>query len=88
MIERTTVRLPAELLARVRRKAAAESVSMTHLIEEGLRRVLSETRTGARSRRTPPPVSMASGGLMPGIVLHDTAALEESDDLARPGRQR
>ena len=37
MNERTTVRLPAELLKRAKRKAVAEGRTLTALIEEGLR---------------------------------------------------
>ncbi len=37
MAERMTVRLPAELLRRAKRKAAAEGRSLTALIEDGLR---------------------------------------------------
>ena len=42
MIERTTVRLPKELLARAKRKALAEDRTLTSLIEEGLRLVVSD----------------------------------------------
>ena len=44
MIERTTVRLPKELLDRARRKAAADGVTLTALIEDGLRQVVSRKR--------------------------------------------
>jgi Arc/MetJ-type ribon-helix-helix transcriptional regulator len=85
MTERTTVRLPEELVARAKRKAANEGVSMTALIEEGLRRVLSDGKGHAPATRALPPVSAATGGLMPGVDLNDTAMLEEMDDLARFG---
>jgi hypothetical protein len=85
MPERTTVRLPEDLVARAKRKAAADGVSMTALIEEGLRRVLSESGTQAHAKRVLPPVSTATGGLMPGIDLSDTAALEDMDDRTRFG---
>ena len=39
MSERTTVRLPPELLRRAKRKAAAERRTLTELIEDGLRMV-------------------------------------------------
>ena len=80
MPERTTVRLPEDLVRQAKRKAAAEGRSLTALIEEGLRRVLSE-RAPAGRRRVLPPVSAAGGGLMPGIDLDDFAALQEMDDL-------
>lgn len=87
MIERTTVRLPDALLKRARRKAAAEGVSLTALIEEGLRRVVEERKPPQKAKRILPPVSAARGGLMPGIDLNDTAALEEADDLARVAKR-
>lgn len=81
MPERTTVRLPEDLVKRVKRKAAAEGTSMTALIEEGLRRVLAEPKPARVAKRVLPPVSTATGGLMPGIDLNDTAALQEMDDI-------
>jgi predicted DNA binding CopG/RHH family protein len=39
MAERTTVRLPEDLVARAKRKAAAEGRTLTSLIEDGLRLV-------------------------------------------------
>ena len=43
MAERTTVRLPEDLIKRAKRKAAAEGSTLTALIEEGLRLVVFET---------------------------------------------
>ena len=57
MIERTTVRLPAELLARAKRKALAEKRTLTSLIEEGLRLVVSDKRKPAKRERRPLPVA-------------------------------
>jgi hypothetical protein len=79
MTERTTVRLPDDLLRRAKRKAAQDGSSLTALIKEGLRRMLDEK--SARVKRVMPPVSRERGGLMPGISLDDTAALVETDDL-------
>ena len=81
MPERTTVRLPEDLIRQAKRKAAAEGRTLTALIEDGLRRVLSERGPARRRRRALPPVSAAGGGLMPGIDLDDPAALQELDDL-------
>ena len=81
MTERTTVRLPDDLIRRARRKAATEGRTLTALIEEGLRRVLNERAAGVKANRTLPPVSTATGGLMPDIDLNDTAALQELEDL-------
>lgn len=81
MTERTTVRLPDDLIRRAKHKAAAEGRSLTALIEDGLRRVLNEEKATGKTRRVLPPVSKATGGLMPGIDLSDSAALQEMDDL-------
>ena len=42
MIERTTVRLPEDLLDRARRKALAEGRTLTSLIEDGLWMVVAD----------------------------------------------
>jgi hypothetical protein len=81
MSERTTVRLPEDLLDRARRKAAAEGRTLTSLIEDGLRLVVAETRKTAKAKRVLPPISKATGGPMPGIDLADLSTLEEMDDL-------
>jgi hypothetical protein len=88
MTERTTVRLPDDLLERAKRKAAAEGRSLTALIEEGLRRVLNGRPPDATSGRVSLPVSSAGGGLAPGIDLNDNAALQEIDDLDAARRLR
>jgi hypothetical protein len=77
MTERTTVRLPGDLLNRARRKAAAEGCTLTALIEEGLRLVLAEKQKPGRSKRILPPVSTATGGLL----SSDPSALQELDDM-------
>ena len=81
MIERTTVRLPADLLNRAKRKAAAERRTLTSLIEDGLRLVVAESGKVVKRKRVLLPVSKATGGPMPGIDLTDLSALVEMDDL-------
>lgn len=81
MTERTTVRLPEELLARAKRKAAAEGRTLTSLIEDGLRRVVSETAAKPKKRRVSLPVSKATGGLMPGFEDNPFRATQELEDL-------
>ena len=81
MIERTTVRLPSELLKRAKRLAAAEGRTLTSLIEDGLRLVVSEDRRKAKKPRGPIPVSKATGGTWPGVDISDSAALQEMEDL-------
>lgn len=81
MTERTTIRLPEELLDRARRKALAEGRTLTSLIEDGLRLVVAEDRKATKAKRVLPPISKASGGPMPGIDLTDSSMLQEADDL-------
>ena len=88
MSERTTVRLPEDLLRRAKRKAAAEGRSLTALIEEGLRRMVNEPVPATGAARILPPVSSVTGGLMPGIDLEDSAASQELDDRSYVGRIR
>ncbi|HEY1940499.1 MAG TPA: DUF6364 family protein [Roseiarcus sp.] len=86
MTERTTVRLPEDLVRRAKRKAADEGRTLTALIEEGLRQVVNEKSSDGVVDRVLPPVSSASGGLRPGIDLDDSAALQDLDDLREAGR--
>ena len=80
MTDRTTVRLPEELVLQAKRKAAAEGRTLTSLIEEGLRRVVSEKRDAAQPRSVDIPVSTARGGFAPGITsLRDVAELEDAE---------
>lgn len=81
MSERTTVRLPPDLIARAKRKAAAEGRTLTSLIEDGLRAVMAEGGKPMKRRRVLLPVSKAAGGPMPGIDVSNSAALQEADDL-------
>lgn len=85
MIERTTIRLPKELLTLARRKAAAEGRTLTALIEEGLRRVVADNKK-TDAKRVMPRVSKAKGGLLPGVDVTSFSAFEEADDLANLAR--
>jgi len=80
MIERTTVRLPSELLDRARRQAAAEGRTLTSLIEDGLRLVVTP-RPKSNDRRRIPRLSKAKGGPLPGIDLNDSSAIQEIEDI-------
>jgi hypothetical protein len=81
MIERTTVRLPRDLLSRAKRKALAERRTLTSLIEEGLRLVVSEKQKPPKAKRIRPRHSDASGPPFPGIDISNSAALQEMEDL-------
>lgn len=80
MAERTTVRLPEDLIRRAKRKAAAEGRTLTALIEEGLRLVVFKPKA-AKTERVMPRVSKAKGGLRPGVDLTSYSAIQEMDDL-------
>jgi len=68
-------------LSRAKRKAAVEGRTLTSLIEEGLRLIVSDEKKRAREKRVLPRVSKATGGPMPGIELADLSTLQEIDDL-------
>lgn len=88
MAERTTVRLPEDLVRRAKRKAAAEGRTLTSLIEDGLRLVIGESQKPQKRSRAPIPVSTATGGLMPGIDISNSAALQEMEDLEYVARMK
>lgn len=73
---RTTVRLPASLLKRARKRAVDEGRTLTSLLEEGLNRVLSESKPGRR-KKVRLPVSSANGGTLPGVDLNRSSDLED-----------
>ena len=81
MIQRTTIRLPSELLRRAKRKAAVEGRTLTALIEDGLRLVISENQKQKPAKRILPRFSTATGGPMPGVDISNSAALQEIEDL-------
>ena len=81
MIERTTVRLPQELLRRAKRKAAAEGRTLTALIEDGLRLMVAQNPKKPKAERLLPRVSTATGGLLPGIDLTRFSDYQEMEDL-------
>jgi hypothetical protein len=81
MIERTTVRLPSELLNRARRKAAAEGRTLTSLIEEGLREKVDANQKNPPGKRIMPRISKAKGGPMPGFEANPHRAAQEIEDL-------
>jgi hypothetical protein len=80
MIKRTTVRLPAELLKKAQRKAAAEGRTLTALMEDGLRYVVAEKPANKRERVLP-PLAKETGGLRPGVDLTKFSDYQELEDL-------
>ena len=77
---KTTIEIPDPLLAEARRIALKQGVTLRTLVEEGLRRVLRERRTGGfRLRRA----SFRGKGLQPGVR---EGGWERVRDLAYEGR--
>ena len=83
MIKRTTVRLPAELLKKAQRKAAAEGRTLTGLIEEGLRCVVSD-KPAEKMARQPIPVSKETGGQI--LSFKELQELDDRDYVERLNR--
>ena len=81
MNKRFTLRLPADLLAQARRKAAAERRTLSSLVEEGLRLVVAR-------KRLPVPVSTASGGLAPGVDITRFSDIQGDDDVEYMNRMK
>ncbi len=72
---RTTVRLDDALLNRARREAARRGVTLTALIDQGLRLALRRPLRRADRPRVELPECLAGGGVQPGIDLDDSAGL-------------
>jgi CopG antitoxin of type II toxin-antitoxin system len=89
MSERTTVRLPEDLLNRAKRKAAAEGRTLTSLIEQGLRLVVSPRAEPKSARHDNPPISKARSGLRPGLNWENlSSSVQEMDDLEYAQRMK
>ena len=83
MIKRTTVRLPSELLKKAQRKAAAEGRTLTGLMEEGLRYVVSEKPADAM-KRPPIPIVKEGGGQI--LSFKELQDLEDREYIERLNR--
>jgi hypothetical protein len=88
MVERTTVRLPEDLLKGAKRKAAAEGRTLTSLLEEGLRLVTSQDQVSGKTKRVLPPISQATGGPTSGVDTTKLSGFEELEDLERFDRMK
>ena len=86
MSERTTVRLPEDLLNRAKRKAVTDGRTLTSLIEEGLRLVVSDRAKPASAERVIPRVSKARGQQL--VDLDDMSSIQEMDDLEHVERMK
>ncbi|MGH3914623.1 MAG: hypothetical protein ACRDTC_14635 [Pseudonocardiaceae bacterium] len=72
---RTTLRVDDELLRRAKSHATSQGRSLTSVFEEALRRLLADSERQQEQVRVELPVSSASGGVLPGVDLDDSAAL-------------
>lgn len=77
---RTTVRLEEALLGRAKREAARRGVTLTALIEQGLRLAIARPAQLRRARRVAVPVCRRGGGVLPGVDLDDSAGLADRMD--------
>ncbi len=78
---RTTIYIPDDLLAEVKKLSAESRKTLTALIQDALRERLARRRQKSRSK----PVRLTTygkGGTQPDVDLDDTAALL---DLMEPG---
>ena len=72
---RTTVRLDDGLLTKAKQEARRQGMTLTSLIERGLRLVMSNGQQRAKVPRIELPVSTATGGLLPGVNLDDSKSI-------------
>ena len=74
-MQRTTVRLPDELLRAAKRRAQQTGRTLTQLLEDCLR---AEVRQPTKAARVMEPLPTYHGGtLRPGVDLSDSSALED-----------
>ncbi|MBM3358434.1 MAG: DUF2191 domain-containing protein [Betaproteobacteria bacterium] len=77
---RTTIRLKEALLGRAKREAARRGVTLTALIEQGLRLALARPAQVRRAARVVLPVCRRGGGVHPGVNLDNSANLLDRMD--------
>ena len=71
---RTTINLPDDLLARLKKLAAESGTTVTAFIENALREALARRKRTRRAQRVE-LTTFGIGGLQPGVDLDDSAAL-------------
>lgn len=82
-MRRTTVRLEDGLLERAKAEASRRGETVTGLIEQGLRLVLTQPKHARPRRKVVLPVSRARGGTLAGVDLSNSAALLDIMDGRR-----
>jgi hypothetical protein len=78
---RTTLDIDDDLLRRAKQLAARTHRTLTSIVEDALREVLSRRTPGSSRRRVKLPVSDQPPGLCPGVDLDHTAALRDTMEL-------
>jgi len=76
---RTTVRLDDDLLRQAKRYAAEHGTTLTAMLDQALREILSRSDQRTQSEAVILP-SFSGGGLQPGVDLDDMASLLELMD--------
>lgn len=71
---RTTVRLDDALMRRAKKEASRRGITLTALIEQGIRIMLANPMKSEKAR-VELPVCRAGGGVLPGVNLDDSADL-------------
>lgn len=80
---RTTIRLDEDLLVQAKKEADRLGRTLTSLIDEALRQLLSRSQTPPPKKHIRIPVSKAKGGTLPGVDLNDSAGLLDIMDGKR-----
>ena len=75
---RTTVNLPDHIYVEARRLAAERKTSLTALLEEALRSLLSDARRAPTAKPAPELPFMDGGAPKKGVDLNDTSKLWET----------
>lgn len=74
---RTTVRIEDDLYAAVKARAARSGRTVAEVIEDALRRALTETSPGAGTALAPLP-TFGGSGVLPGIDLASNTAMRDA----------
>jgi hypothetical protein len=84
---RTTLNLPDDLLARLKKLAAQSGTTVTALVQDALREKLGRRRSVQRAQRVE-LTTFGTGGLQPGVDLDDSAALLDVTEPPRVSDRR
>ena len=84
---RTTINLPDDLLAALKKRAAEQRTTVTALIEDSLRAHLSRRQRRAKAGRVS-ITTFGREGLHPGVDLDDSAALLDLMESPRGAGRR